>query len=156
MRKPKKSLPTPITAEGWRSYLQDHFGAHQQLFSYNWAAVHVHRMGSCPKSKQSQETAPRTTASGLQVESRYPSCPAGSNSHIPPQQLGPKVSCSESTSSTSEGIWASFSIGMEYFSRTVRGVAQRITARWTDGTPDRGVAVPLRCSNPPPELLMPQ
>eukprot|EP00983_Pelagomonas_calceolata_P014943 474725-Pelagomonas_calceolata.AAC.1 len=83
-------------------------------------------MGSCPKSAHSQETAPRTTG----LEGRHPSCPAGSNPHISPQQLGPMGSCPESTSSTSQGIWASFSRGMEYFPITVRGVAQRVIAHW--------------------------
>eukprot|EP00983_Pelagomonas_calceolata_P027149 853954-Pelagomonas_calceolata.AAC.2 len=45
---------------------------------------------------------------------------------------------------------------MEYLSRTVRGVAQRVTARWTGGALVRGVAVPLGRSNQPPGQLMPQ
>eukprot|EP00983_Pelagomonas_calceolata_P014336 456552-Pelagomonas_calceolata.AAC.1 len=111
MRKAEKSHPTPITAEGWSSYLQGHFRTHINSSSHtNVAAVHMHG---------------------------HPSCPAGSNTHISPQQLGPMGSRPESTSSTMQRILASLSRGMEYFYRTVHGVTQRVTARWT------GRAVPL-------------
>eukprot|EP00983_Pelagomonas_calceolata_P048527 1141078-Pelagomonas_calceolata.AAC.2 len=111
-------------------------------------------MGRCPESAHSQETVPCTTG----LEGRHPSRPAGSNPHISPQQLGPMGCCPESTSSTSQGIWSSFSRGMECLSRTVGRVAPQVTARWTasGGAPVRGVAVPLGRSNPPPEQLMPQ
>eukprot|EP00983_Pelagomonas_calceolata_P061116 1146677-Pelagomonas_calceolata.AAC.1 len=111
MRKLKRSHPTPITAESWSSYFQDHFGAHINSSSHtNEAAVHMHGIGSCP----------------------------------------------ESTSSTCQGIGASFSRGMKYSSKTVRGGAQQVTARWTGGVPIRDVAVPLGCSNLPPEQPVPQ
>ena len=45
LKKPRTNQQAPITAEGWRSYLSDHFGAHLDSISQTSGAIsHVHGM----------------------------------------------------------------------------------------------------------------
>eukprot|EP00983_Pelagomonas_calceolata_P010715 346579-Pelagomonas_calceolata.AAC.1 len=69
-------------------------------------------------------------------------------------------SCPESTLSRRPGLWDSISRGMESvnINGAVRGVAQRVAARWTgnSGALAQDMAVPLGRNNPPPEQLFRQ
>eukprot|EP00983_Pelagomonas_calceolata_P006714 220280-Pelagomonas_calceolata.AAC.1 len=64
----------------------------------------------------------------------------------------------ESTFSRRHGLWDSISRGVESVLGAVRGVAQRVAARWAgdSGAAARDMAVPLRRNNPPPEQLFHQ
>eukprot|EP00983_Pelagomonas_calceolata_P002501 83733-Pelagomonas_calceolata.AAC.1 len=82
-----------------------------------------------------------TSQSCLALVAALGSCPGGS--------------CPGSTSSRRHGLWDSISKGVESVLGAVRGVAQRVAARWIDnsGAPARDMAVPLGRNNPPPEQL---
>eukprot|EP00983_Pelagomonas_calceolata_P084743 1156420-Pelagomonas_calceolata.AAC.4 len=126
LRKPKSTHQTPITAEGWSSYLQRHFGVCVSNCSpsSNKATMHTDGMGSCPESTNYQEAALHTTV----PVGGHPTCPAGSVPHIPHQQPGPMGSCPESTSSRRHGLFDSISRGVGSVLGAVRGVAQRVAA----------------------------
>eukprot|EP00983_Pelagomonas_calceolata_P060149 1146250-Pelagomonas_calceolata.AAC.1 len=156
LRKPRSAYQTPIKAEGCSSYLQRHFGARMNncSSSSNRVAAHMHGMGSCPESTHYQEAALDTNGS----VGRHPTCLAGSVPHIPHPQASPMASCPESTLNRRPGLWDSISRGVESVIGAVRGVAQRVAARWTGnpGAPARDMAVPLGRNNPPPAQLFRQ
>jgi len=142
MRKPRRSHPTPITAEGWSSYLQQHFGSPTNTCSpSSRAAVHVHGTGSCPESIHQQEPAPCMPGS-VAIPT---TCPFTSVPHIPAHS-GPLGTSSDSTVGIGQGIWGAVNRGVEWVSRTVRGVAQSAVTRWTGGASDRHVTAPSTAS----------
>eukprot|EP00983_Pelagomonas_calceolata_P037349 1136297-Pelagomonas_calceolata.AAC.2 len=157
MLRKHRTHQTPITAEGWSSYLQQHSGPRMSncSLSPNRADAHVHGMGSCLESIHYQEVALHTFGpAGM-----HPTRPAGSVPHIPHQPLSsPMGSCPESTFSRRHGPWDSISRGVESVLGAVHGVAQRVTARWTDDSraTARDIAVPLGRNNPPTEQLFHQ
>mmetsp|Transcript_418 Transcript_418/g.1002 ORF Transcript_418/g.1002 Transcript_418/m.1002 type:complete len:905 (+) Transcript_418:594-3308(+) len=156
LRKPRSTHQTPITADGWNSYLQHHFGARMNNCSSpsNREAAHMHGMGSCPESTHYQDAALHTNG----FVGRHPTCPARNAPHIPDQQASPMGSCPESTLSRRPGMWDSISRGVESVIGAMRGVAQRVAARWTgnSGAPAWDMVVPLGRNNPPPEQLFRQ
>eukprot|EP00983_Pelagomonas_calceolata_P046419 1140157-Pelagomonas_calceolata.AAC.2 len=156
LKKPWSTRQSLITAEGWSSCLQRHFGARVSNCSpsSNRAITRTHGMGSCPESTHYQEAALHTTG----PVGGHPSCPAGSVPHIPYQQSGPMGSCPESTSSRRHKLWDSVSTRVESVLGAVHGLAQRVAAHWTgdSGATAWDVAVPLGRNNPPPEQLFQQ
>jgi len=163
LKKQRSTHQTPITAESWRSYLQRHFGSHTGNCSppLSRAAANTHSMGSCPDSIHHQDTSLHTSG----PVGTHPTCPSGSNPHIPCRQSGTMGSCPDSRSMGScpestrrPGLWDGISRRVQSALGTVRGVAQRVAARWTGGTgaTARDMAVPLGRNNPPPEQLFRQ
>eukprot|EP00983_Pelagomonas_calceolata_P059376 1145901-Pelagomonas_calceolata.AAC.1 len=65
-------------------------------------------------------------------------------------------SCPESTSRKSHGLWDNISREVEFVLGAVRGVAQRVAARWTgdSGAAAWNMAIPLGRNNPPPEQIL--
>jgi len=66
--------------------------------------------------------------------------------------------CPESATTGQRGIWGTMNRGVQSLMGAVRGVAQRVAARWTgnSGASARDMADPLGCNHPPPEVLLQQ
>ncbi len=66
--------------------------------------------------------------------------------------------CPESLIAGQGGVWGTINREVQSFMGAVRGVAQRVAARWTgnSGASARDMAVPLGCNHPPPEVLLQQ
>jgi len=64
--------------------------------------------------------------------------------------------CLESATAGHRGVWGTINRGVQSFMGAVRGVAQRVAARWTgnSGASARDMAVGR--NHPPPEVLFQQ
>ncbi len=66
--------------------------------------------------------------------------------------------CPKSATAGHRGGWGTINRGVQSFMGAVRGVAQRVAARWTgnSGASARDMAVPLGRNHPPHEVLFQQ
>ncbi len=155
LRKQKGAHQPPITKDTWEAYspyLHEHFCAPLNSCPLPYRAA---AEGSCPESHTGNvEAQPH----GGSVESNSTG-PAASSSHIlDTWEQGSMGRCPESATAEQRGVWGTINRGVQSFIGTVRGVAQRVAARWTgnSGASARDMAVPLGRNHPPPEILFQQ
>jgi hypothetical protein len=82
---------------------------------------------------------------------------AASPSHfLDTWEQGSMGRCPESATAGHRGVWDTITRGAQTFVGAVRGVAQRVAARWTGiaGASARDMAIPLGRNHPPPEVLL--
>ena len=151
LRKGRAAHHTPINKDAWEAYLHEHFCAP----SNSCPSPHRAAAGSCPES-HTENTEARLHNGSVETNSTVP---AASPSHfLDTWEQGSMGSCPESATAGHRGIWDTISRGAQSVVGALRGVAQRVTARWTGnaGASARDMAIPLGRNHPPPEVLFQQ
>ncbi len=149
LRKRKGAHQTPITEDTWEAYLHEHFCAPSNSCPPPHGAA---AEGSCPESHIGNVEA-QTHSGSVEINSTGP---AASSSHIlDTWEQGSMGCCPESTTAGQRAVWGTINRGVQSFMGAVRGVVQRVAARWTgnSGASVRDMAVPLGRNHPPPEAL---